>query len=844
MFQACFSRQPVRPKVGLSIGGMELKQLILKTTAPKQSRRRQHQFIALCWLGLAMVSGAKAATIFDFAQNGFTLKNTNADGSVIQQTNRIVLTGGSNGSGFSGTTDFVASATGTGVVQFQYSYASLDLPTFDFAGYLLNNNFFVLADTDGQSGTGMFAVSTGQSFGFRVGTADNTGEPGILTITSTAAGTTAVPEPSTAPMLFLLMIGGLTIARWTHPTNRRPAAEGMKRFGCIMLGLGVLAGSSVFGQPQFHYTGANVTGQLVLMGTVNLVQQTQTQSQPLQAVKSSQLQRAQALQVSSSSQQPEVKPNFPPKLLPPLPPANKAFKATASRLMARESTVSRAISQTLSAQQITMQSLSVSPSSSFGFSGLTHFDQRNANNGNQFSIEPPSQGLAVGNGFVLEGVNNAIQVYSLSGTPQLSKVLSTNQVFGLPAAINRNTGVNGVYPTDIRVFYDPGINRWFILQRAQANDAAGNPLPQSHEYIAVSQTGDPTGTYNVYSIDTTHAQRVGCPCISDYPQIGADQYGFYISSGEYPYGSLRPIDATILAISKASLASGASSPTAFQFVLPITSGYEFSFQPATTPPGASYFVASGGLEYFVSSMATGDSNLALWAMSNTSSLATANPNPALTRVTVPTLAYNLSNDATQPPGPLPYGSTLSPPGVLPRIDSSDCRVLSLVYSGGRLYVTFGTQVRDENGRFLAGGAYVIFSPTFRGGSLAGPVLRQDYLIVKNNNVLRPAVAVNPQGRGAVVFTLVGPDYYPSAAFLPIDAFSTGSTVQIAGPGVLPEDGFTGYPGNSQQGTARWGDYSAAVADNDGSIWMGTEYIPNAPRTQFANWGTFLIRYIP
>jgi hypothetical protein len=36
------------------------------------------------------------------------------------------------------------------------------------------------------------------------------------------------------------------------------------------------------------------------------------------------------------------------------------------------------------------------------FDGLNFFDQRFANNGNQFSVEPPDQALCAGNGFVLE----------------------------------------------------------------------------------------------------------------------------------------------------------------------------------------------------------------------------------------------------------------------------------------------------------------------------------------------------------------------------------------------------------------------------------------------------------
>lgn len=56
-------------------------------------------------------------------------------------------------------------------------------------------------------------------------------------------------------------------------------------------------------------------------------------------------------------------------------------------------------------------------------------------------------------------------------------------------------------------------------------------------------------------------------------------------------------------------------------------------------------------------------------------------------------------------------------------------------------------------------------------------------------------------------------------------------------GAAPEDGFTGYPpfGSS----ARWGGYSAAVADEHGNIWFGAEYIPNSPRTPLVNWGTFI-----
>src|SRR6185436_115648 len=50
--------------------------------------------------------------------------------------------------------------------------------------------------------------------------------------------------------------------------------------------------------------------------------------------------------------------------------------------------------------------------------GLTHRDQRLANGGNQFSLEPPDQALCVGNGFVLEGTNSVLRVRSAAtGAP-------------------------------------------------------------------------------------------------------------------------------------------------------------------------------------------------------------------------------------------------------------------------------------------------------------------------------------------------------------------------------------------------------------------------------------------
>src|SRR5437588_9071092 len=92
------------------------------------------------------------------------------------------------------------------------------------------------------------------------------------------------------------------------------------------------------------------------------------------------------------------------------------------------------------------------PILNLSFGGLNHRNQRLANNGNQFSIEPPDQGLCAGNGFVMEAVNDVLRVYDTSGSPLIG-VVDLNTFYGYAAAINRRTGVRGPFVTDPSCYF-------------------------------------------------------------------------------------------------------------------------------------------------------------------------------------------------------------------------------------------------------------------------------------------------------------------------------------------------------------------------------------------------------
>jgi hypothetical protein len=491
------------------------------------------------------------------------------------------------------------------------------------------------------------------------------------------------------------------------------------------------------------------------------------------------------------------------------------------------------------------------PTPSFrGFTGLTHLQQRTARNGNQFSTEPPDQGLAVGNGFVLEAVNSALNVYDTSGIQQLPNPVALSEFFGLPPGINRTTGFNGVFPGDPVALFDPETQRWFVVAWAQLNTATGLPLQQSRLYLAVSQTSDPTGDYFIYILNTTlaHDPDQGGPRVPDFPHFAVDHYGLYISINEFnitPEGNLDGfIDAAIIAVSKNDLinGSGGTFPRVVRFPLPFSSGFEFTVFPAYTPPGGGPLLANGGTQFFVSSRFVNNTehSLAIWALTNTSSLNSANPNLDLRAVVVETQPFHFpTGAAVQKKGFHPLGESLGEP--VEKLDPGDFRTISATYSSGRLWSTLSSQMLDAQGvrRFVA--EYFAFNPQINGAFFTASLVTQGVIARSGANLLYPAIAVNAQQRGGIVFTLVGPNDYPSAAFVPVNNTSVGA-IQIARAGNEPEDGFTGYPEFGGNGVARWGDYSAAAVDNtDGAVWMATEYTPDIARTSLANWCTYVIR---
>ena len=116
----------------------------------------------------------------------------------------------------------------------------------------------------------------------------------------------------------------------------------------------------------------------------------------------------------------------------------------------------------------------------------------------------------------------------------------------------------------------------------------------------------------------------------------------------------------------------------------------------------------------------------------------------------------------------------------------------------------------------AGIAYFVLRPHISSGSVSATVLQPGYLGIANNNLSYPAVGVTASGRGVIAFSVMGPDYYPSAGYASLDASVGAGEIHIVAEGLGPEDGFTGYAAFNAAGGgfARWGDYGAAAVDGN------------------------------
>ena len=530
--------------------------------------------------------------------------------------------------------------------------------------------------------------------------------------------------------------------------------------------------------------------------------------------------------------------------------------------------------------------------------GSNHFDSRYSGGGNQFSGEPPDQGLCANNTREFEIVNQVVQVYTRSGTPLLAGTsgepgftgpigITLNEFYGFPPAIDRTTGVYGLFIFDVNCQYDSGANRWYVSAAAFDQDpATGDFTGRAHALLAVSTSGNPLGSFKVYDIDTTNDGTDGTPnhncdggfCFGDYPQLGFDANGVYITTNEFDLFGPNFHGAQLYALSKIDLLFGKASPrmqVLQNIVAPSVNDLAYTLMPVASLP-QDYEASHGGTMYFGMSQSPfvdGTANaVSLWRLTNTKSLS-FKPNLSLAETSIPTAAYAVPPASQQKAGDTPLldcvnGGCFGGPfpqqaGPWP-LDSGPGKVGAGWLRNGVVYLVGGTALAGPGGANIsqdgltweaadvhAGVAYVALRPSTWNSSVSR--LFQGSVDVKGQNLIYPSLAMNAAGKGAIGVTLSGPDWYPTSAYIPFSTFGPSGSVQIAAKGAGPNDGFSATIVGGYR--TRWGDYGAAATSPDGMLWVANEYIAQTcdldtylqddqtcgnTRTLYANWSTRVV----
>lgn len=152
---------------------------------------------------------------------------------------------------------------------------------------------------------------------------------------------------------------------------------------------------------------------------------------------------------------------------------------------------------------------------SLNFDGLADTDNIPLIGG---TVAPSDQNLDVGPNDVVQTVNDAFRIWDKNGNPRTAPTLISKlftKLGGICANADRGDPV---------VLYDRMANRWFITQFAFLGAGQAPPF---HQCVAVSQNGDPAGSYYAYDFVTPGAE------FPDYGKFGVWPDGYYMTVNQF-----------------------------------------------------------------------------------------------------------------------------------------------------------------------------------------------------------------------------------------------------------------------------------------------------------------------
>ncbi|HEV2302030.1 MAG TPA: hypothetical protein VGR91_10720, partial [Stellaceae bacterium] len=455
-----------------------------------------------------------------------------------------------------------------------------------------------------------------------------------------------------------------------------------------------------------------------------------------------------------------------------------------------------------------------------------------------YELEPPDQGLAVGQGVIFEINNNTLQLFRTNGRPLTLPVFTAT-------FFNVNPDFNQVILSDPHVLYDPSSRRWFVDELVYSLDGSFSGFA-----IAVSQTSDPAGAYNLYQARAFSDDLGGCgstDCLADFPQVGYDANAYFIASDLFDFTSSNFVATGLYVFPKLRLERGASIR-----YLRFTSD-DFVMQPSVPALGEPFATADNGTEYLMTArnIVDGSNRIRVVAIVNTAEIAAAPRRLRGFFTEIRGQPYGQPVPQTEPDVVGPYCQSQGVTSA-PLLDGGYGAFGSnIVLAGGKLFgaLTSGAVIAlNQIGNVIA---YFVVAPTLAAKAVTAAIVKQGYLVPPRGFSLSyPALALQASGRGVLGMSITGSKAaavggFPSAAVTRFRRSTPSPDIVVSGQGDTSDDGFSGCQTAGPGGIGRWGDYGAATVDPaTGFFYTANEYIPEAakyPRGPAANWGTLVTR---
>ena len=415
------------------------------------------------------------------------------------------------------------------------------------------------------------------------------------------------------------------------------------------------------------------------------------------------------------------------------------------------------------------------------------------------SIPPDTHG-AVGPNHIMTALNTEVRIQSKTGTT--TSTVTLNSFF---ASVGGGSGT-----FDPRVIYDPYANRWICVAVDDAVAASSKVL------IAVSQTTDPTGTWNFYGYDHDAANVEW----ADYPMVGFNKNWIAVSINDFTVAANAFSGANTYVFDKSTLYAGAASPTVTKFDLGTSVGNVH--QPVDT------YDNSINTLYVLQRWNGSVGQLRIYTINGTA----AAPTFTATALFPATTAWNDSAVAAPQSG----GGAIT-------VTNNDSRMQRAVYRNGSvwaahtIYLPTGTPTRTAV-------QWWQFNPTTAAVTQAGRVDDP----TGANFYSFPSIAVNAANQALIGYSAFSATTFPSAAYSYRGV--TDATTTTRDP-LRYKNGLACYRKTFGGGTNRWGDYSNTVVDpvDDTTFWTLQEYAETAvggdcTTNNTGRWGVWWAKVIP